>query len=71
MEKIFQLSAVIFAGVAAFLWWRGNPDGLFICAVLGAVCFFLGIRFEAGKRVKQRRSEDEKRSAGDEENAAN
>lgn len=67
MEKIFQILAVIFAGIAAFFWWRGNTDGLFISAVFGAVCFFLGIRLEVGTRVEGRRGDEETGGQGDEE----
>ena len=62
MVKLFQILAVIFAGIAAFFLWRGNTDGLFISAVLGAVCFFLGIRFEVGARVEARRGEEKEGS---------
>ena len=53
MERFFQITAVILIGVAAFFWWRGNNDGLFISAVLGAVSFFLSIRFQVKDRLKQ------------------
>jgi len=59
MEKLFQILAVILIGVAAFFLWTGNTDGIFVAAVAGAVCFFLSIRFEVGKRVKQRKAEEE------------
>jgi hypothetical protein len=54
MERIFQILAVILIGIAAFFLWRGNTDGLFVAAVLGAVCFFLSVRFQVGERLKQR-----------------
>jgi len=59
MERIFQILAVILIGVAAFFAWRGNTDAVFIAAVAGAVSFFLSVRFEIGKRVKQREAEEE------------
>lgn len=58
-EKIFQVLAVILIGIAAFFVWTNNPDGIFIAAVVGAVCFFLSIRFQVGARVKERRAEEE------------
>ncbi len=58
MERIFQITAVILIGVAAFFLWNGNTDGLFISAVAGAVCFFLSIRFQVGERLKQRKIEE-------------
>ncbi len=60
MEKIFQILAVIFIGIAAFFLWKGSVDGLFISAVLGAVCFFLSVRFQVGERMKTRNAEREK-----------
>ncbi len=58
MERLFQILAVILIGVAAFFLWKGNYDALFVAAVVGAVCFFLSVRFEVGKRVKQRTAEE-------------
>ena len=52
--------AVILTGIAAFFLWQGNTDGLFISAVLGAVCFFLSIRFQVKERLS--RHEAEKRT---------
>lgn len=58
LERIFQILAVILIGVAAFFLWRGNNDGLFVSAVLGAVCFFLSIRFQVKERMEQREAEN-------------
>ncbi len=60
MVKLFQILAVIFIGIAAFFLWRGDYEAVFVAAVLGAVCFFLNVRFEVGKRVEERRQESEK-----------
>lgn len=54
MERIFQILAAILAGIAAFFLWKGNTDGAFVAAVLGAVSFFLSIRFQVKERMKQR-----------------
>ncbi len=54
MERFFQILAVILIGVAAFFLWRGNTDGVFITAVLGAVSFFLSVRFQVKERLKKR-----------------
>ena len=59
MERIFQILAAILAGVAAFFMWKGNADGAFVSAVLGAVCFFLSIRFQVKERNRQRALEAE------------
>ena len=60
MERLFQILAVILAGVAAFFLWRGNWDAMFVSAVFGAVCFFLSIRFQVGERLKIREAERRK-----------
>jgi hypothetical protein len=57
MERLFQILAVILAGIAAFFLWKGNTDGLFVSAVLGAVCFFLSIRFQVKERLNRRDAE--------------
>ena len=57
MERFFQILAGLLIGVAAFFLWRGNNDGLFVAAVLGAVCFFLSVRFQVKERLRQREEE--------------
>ncbi len=57
MERVFQITAVILIGVAAYFLWQGNKDGTFVAAVLGAVAFFLSVRFQVKGRLKQRESE--------------
>ncbi len=57
MERLFQILAVILIGVAAYFLWTGNKDGTFVAAVLGAVAFFLSIRFQVKERLKQRENE--------------
>jgi hypothetical protein len=59
MERIFQVLAAVLIGVAAFFVWQGNTDAVFVAAALGAVCFFLSVRFQIGERVKQRKAEEE------------
>ncbi len=61
MVKLFQILAVICIGIAAFFLWRGDYEAIFIAAIFGAICFFLSVRFEVGKRVNERR-EAEKES---------
>jgi hypothetical protein len=63
MERFFQISAVILAGVAAYFLWNGNSESAFVAAVFGAVSFFLSVRFQIKERLKQRdieREESEK-----------
>ena len=62
MERIFQVVAVIFAGVAAYFLWSGNNDGAFVSAVLGCVAFFLSIRFQVKERNRVREEERDKKN---------
>ena len=62
MERIFQVVAVIFAGVAAYFLWSGNNDGAFVSAVLGCVAFFLSIRFQVKERNRIRVEERDKKN---------
>jgi len=57
MERIFQILAVILAGVAAFFYWKGNVDGLYLSAVAAAISFFLSVRFQVKERNKIRESQ--------------
>jgi hypothetical protein len=71
MELVFRIIAVILIGIAVFFWWQGNTDGLFISTVLGAVSFFLSVRFQVKDRLRQREAEreeeEEKWRKGEEE----
>lgn len=57
MERFFQIAAVILIGIAAYFLWSGNTDGTFVAAVLGAVAFFLSVRFQVKGRLKERENE--------------
>ena len=61
MERLFQILAVIPAGLAAYFLWQKNGDGAFISAVVGAVCFFISVRFQVKGRLKERDAENERR----------
>lgn len=63
MDRLFQLSAVVLAGVAAYFLWTGNNDGAFISAVLGSLSFFLSVRFQAKERNRVREVERQRREA--------
>lgn len=56
-ERVFQILAVVLAGIAAYFLWVGNTDGAFVSAVLGCVAFFLNIRFQVKERNRQREAE--------------
>ena len=66
MERIFQITAVILIGVAAFFLWKGNNDAMFVSAVVGAVCFFLSVRFQVKERMQDREKEAQKFETTDE-----
>ena len=59
MERLFQILAVILAGIAAYFLWRGNVENAFLTAIFGAVAFFLSVRFQVHERMKQRQEERE------------
>jgi len=50
LELIFKILAAVLLGVAAFFLWRNNMDGVFVSAVIGAVCFFVSVRFQITER---------------------
>ncbi len=58
MDRFFQILAVILIGVAAFFLYQGKTDGVFIAAVLGAVSFFLSVRFQVKERLKLRETNE-------------
>lgn len=57
MVLAFQLLALVLAALAAYFFWADNTDRMFAAAVLGAVSFFLSIRFQVKGRLKQREAE--------------
>lgn len=60
LELLFKILSVVFIGAAAYFLWSGSKDGTFVSAVLGAVCFFLSIRFQIKERVEQRNEDRQK-----------
>ena len=67
MERVFQIVAVILAGVAAYFLWIGNKDGAFVSAVLGCVSFFLSIRAQVKERRREREEEEPSGQGGSRE----
>ncbi|HVF46918.1 MAG TPA: hypothetical protein VNA17_05065 [Pyrinomonadaceae bacterium] len=57
MVLAFQLLALTLAALAAYFFWSDNTDRMFAAAVLGAVSFFLSIRFQVKGRLKERELE--------------
>lgn len=66
IERLFQVAAVILIGFAAYFLWRENMDGVFVSAVLGAVAFFLSVRFQVKERIEQREKEGRETAVADE-----
>jgi hypothetical protein len=50
LELVFKILAVVSIGIAAFFLWQSNMDAVFVTAVIGAVCFFLSVRFQIVKK---------------------
>jgi hypothetical protein len=57
MIRLFQLLAVVLAGIAAYFLWSGQAEAAFVTVVLGAVSFFLGVRFDFKDRIRARDDE--------------
>jgi hypothetical protein len=64
MDRVFQIVAVILAGIAAYFLWEGNKDGAFVSAVLGCVAFFLSVRSQVKERNRVRESETASENKG-------
>ncbi len=61
MVRSFQIAAVILAGFAAYFLWSGHDERAFVAAVVGAVAFFLSIRFQVKERNRVRHASEEQR----------
>ena len=57
MERLFQILAVILAGVAAVFFLGGKWDPAVISAGLGAVGFLLSVGVQSNERVDAREAE--------------
>ncbi|MEZ5345038.1 MAG: hypothetical protein R2681_05710 [Pyrinomonadaceae bacterium] len=53
MERVFQIIAVVLAGIAAFFLYSGHKDAGFVTVVFGCVSFFLSVRVQSKKRVEE------------------
>jgi len=66
MVQLFQILAVVLAGVAAFFFWQNNSDWAFAFGVLAICSFFLSIRYQYKARIQTRQDaavvEDEEKS---------
>ncbi|MBX7173713.1 MAG: hypothetical protein K1X72_22275 [Pyrinomonadaceae bacterium] len=61
-EFTFKILAVVLLGVAAFFLWLNNMDGVFVSAVIGAVCFFVSIRFQITEKSNRKDAETQRNS---------
>ena len=66
VERMFQLFAAALIGVAVYYYLSGNMDRVFVAAVLGSLCFFIGIRFQVKERL-QNRDDDRQRVLAEQE----
>ena len=69
MERVFQIVAVMLAGIAAYFLLSGNKDGAFVSVVLGCVAFFLGIRFQVKERNRLRQAQAQAEAEAESETA--
>ena len=60
LEVLFKILAVFSIPVAAYFLWQGNKEWTFVSAVLGAVCFFLSVRFQIKERLNRRDAETQR-----------
>ncbi|MDH3494818.1 MAG: hypothetical protein OEM82_14785 [Acidobacteriota bacterium] len=62
LERVFQFFAAVLTGTAVFFYLSGNYERVFVAAVLGSLCFFIGIRFQVKERLairnKDRKAEE-------------
>jgi hypothetical protein len=65
IERIFQISAVILVGIAAYFLWTENKDGIFVSIVLAACSFFMSIRFQAKERLANSKTEQPEAATSD------
>lgn len=60
MERIFQILAAIFAGIAAYFLWTGSvKDHVFVAVVFAIAAGFLSYRFRLKARIKGREDVEE------------
>ena len=61
-ELLFRLLAMMFIAASAYFLWTGNREGAFVTGALGACSYFLSLRVQIKRRLRQR-EEDEKAAA--------
>jgi hypothetical protein len=66
MAKLFQLLAVVLAGIAAYFLWTSQAEAAFVTVVLGVVSFFFGVRVDLKERNRIHKAEREANEIEDE-----
>ena len=59
IEVSFQAAAGVLALAAVYFWSQENTDGVYLAAVAGCVCFFIGIRFQVKESIRKREIEEQ------------
>ena len=54
LERGFQFFAAVLIAAAAYFYLNGNYENVFVAAILGSLCFFIGIRFQVKERLSAR-----------------
>ncbi len=70
MDRVFIAISIMLGLAAAYFFWAGNADGMYVCAVLGCVAFFLSVRVQTKARVRILDEERAARQAAADENAS-
>ena len=63
LDRVFQIVAVVLAGVTVYFLWQSKTDSAFVSIVFACVAFFLSIRFQVKERNRAREEEREKEQA--------
>lgn len=65
LERLFQCFAGVLIILAVYFYLNGQIENVFITAVFGSLCFFIGIRFQVKERLEARAEESEKNMIGE------
>jgi len=57
LERVFQFFAAALIATAVYFYLNGNYENVFVAAILGSLCFFIGIRFQVKERLSARNEE--------------
>lgn len=65
LERLFQFFAAVLVVLAVYFYLNGQIENVFITAVFGSLCFFIGIRFQVKERLDARAEELENNMIGE------